>query len=59
MRLLKKKVPVSDFVGTVPSAKKYCFNQNRQWRHFIVMTAPMSLKPYDKFSSTVNARISA
>ena len=26
----------------------------RQWRHFVAMTTPMSLKPYDKFSSISN-----
>ena len=26
----------------------------RQWRHFVAMTTPKSLKPYDKFSSISN-----
>ena len=44
---------MNNFVGTVPSAKKYCCNY-RQWRHFVAITTPMSLKPYDKFSSISN-----
>ena len=41
-RLLEKKVPVNDFLGTVSSAEKYYC---RQWRRFVAITTPMSLKP--------------
>ena len=38
-RLLEKKVPVNDFLGTVPSAEKYCcIKKKRQWRRFVAMT---------------------
>ena len=44
-RLLQGKAPPNDFGRTVPSAEKYCCRQNREWRHFVAMSTPISLQP--------------
>ena len=41
----REKLPPNDFGRTVPSAKKYCCRQNREWRHFVAMSTPISLQP--------------